>query len=643
MHSDPEIVGRLTTEAVAVLGENEADAFLARVRRAWPDLRESLHAVYGAGHDADSLAGRLVLLALDAAAARPAPLRRLDRRREIDPEWFQRPEQVGYVAYADRFAATLGGVAERLDYLEELGVTYLHLMPLLRAREGANDGGYAVADYDEVAPPLGTMADLEALAAALHTRGMSLCVDVVVNHTAREHPWAQRAIAGDAVFGDFYRIFPDRTLPDRYEETLREVFPDFAPGNFTFSRELEAWVWTTFNEYQWDLNYDNPEVLTAMAVVMTRLANRGVDVLRLDAVPFIWKRIGTDCENQPEAHRILQVFRSVMSLAAPGVVFKAEAIVPPDQLVQYLGTHQLFRRECDLAYHNQLMVMLWSSLATRDIRLMTTSLARLQPPPPTAAWVTYVRCHDDIGWAVSDEDAAAAGLGGFAHRSFLNSYYSGEFVGSFARGARFQENPVTGDARISGSAASLCGIDLALQRGAAGAIEVGIRRLVLLYSVAYSYGGIPLLYMGDEIALRNDDSWRDAPARRDDNRWMHRPPMDWAAAARRRDPGTLEASVFSWMRRLAAARGSVGALHAGGTVTPLWTDDPAVFAYVRRHPRAGPFLALVNFADDPRTVDAAILDAGGVPEPRTVLSSDGDLEVSDGRIELSPLSFWWLV
>jgi amylosucrase len=629
------------------LGEEEGDAFLARLEQLSPDLAEPLERVYGEVTDVPRLIGRLVLDALDAAAARPAELRRLDRRREIDPAWFQRSEMIGYVCYADRFAGSLAGLAGRLDYLAELGVTYLHLMPLLRPRPGDSDGGYAVEDYDAVDPRIGTMEDLTALAGALHRRGMALCVDLVLNHTAREHAWARQALAGDPASREKYLVYPDRERPDAYQATLPEVFPGVAPGSFTEVPGL-GWVWTTFREFQWDLNYASPAVFRAMLGVMLTLANRGVDVLRLDAVPFLWKRLGTDGQNQPEAHLLVQAFRALTRLAAPGLALKAEAIVGPDMLVQYLGGHERYRPECDLAYDNQLMVMLWSTLATRDVRLAEHALARRRPAPPPTAWVCYVRCHDDIGWAVSDTDAAAVGLDGFAHRRFLNEFYAGEFPGSFGRGARFQDNPATGDARISGSAASLCGIEAALAAGDQAGLTAAIRRLESLYAVAFSFGGIPLIYMGDELALRNDPGWADDPAHAGDNRWLHRPPMDWAAAARRGDPASLEGRVFAALQGLARARQSQLALRAGGETTVLPTENPRVLAYRRAHPRSAPFLSLINFSDDPQAVSAEIIVRAGLRAPRLVHSTTGhpgdpgDLGVRAGRVELPAWSFAWL-
>jgi len=633
----------LLAKAVDALGDADGQAFAARADVVIDELHEAVDDVYTPlGHPADDLVLRLVMLALATATERSPALRVLDHRREIDPQWFLRARQVGYVAYTDRFAGTLTGVRERLDHLDELGVTYLHLMPLLQPREGESDGGYAVADYGEVDPRLGTMDDLEALTAELHRLDMALCIDLVVNHTAAEHPWARAARAGDERAKRFYRIFSTRREPDEYEQTLREVFPEMAPGNFTEVDGL-GWVWTTFREWQWDLNYANPDVLVAMCEVMGDLANRGVDVLRLDAVPFLWKQKGTDCENLPEAHRIVQILRGALRIAAPGVICKAEAIVPPEQLVQYLGGHEPEVRECELAYHNQLMVMLWSSLASRDARLMTYSLQRMRRPPVGTGWVTYVRCHDDIGWAVSDEDAAAVGWNGFEHRSFLNRFYAGEHEASWAQGVRFQSNLLTGDARISGTTAALCGIDDARQRGDDEALYFAIRRFLLLHAVIIGWGGsVPVLYMGDEVALANDRAFADVPEHADDNRWIHRPVMDWDAVDRRHDPRTVEGRVFSGLRRQIDARRDLPVMRGGGDSVPWWTGHPSVFAWRRTHPRHRPFLGLAAFADGPTSIPRHVMSDAGLHNPTVALASDGGVKIEDEEIQLPPWGWAWL-
>ena len=463
------LAGRLGTDPDAL-------QVLARWDRWGADLVRALAQVY----PQPGMAERVVGLIADGHAARSAALRARDRDRVLGPDWFQRPDAVGYAAYADRFAGTLNGVAQRVDYLRELGVTYLHLMPLLAPRPGENDGGYAVMDYARVRDDLGTMADLAALAETLHQNGISLTLDLVLNHVAAEHAWAVAARAGDPKYRDYFYVYPDRTEPDAYEESLPEVFPDFAPGNFTWDDDLASWVWTTFNSWQWDVNWSNPDVVCEFISIILNLANEGVDCLRLDAIAFVWKRLGTDCQNQPEVHAITQVMRAAARIAAPSLIFKAEAIVAPNQLVAYLGRGSHAGRVSDIAYHNSLMVQIWSALAARDARLMTVAMSRFSDIPTTTGWATYLRCHDDIGWAIDDDDCAAIGWNGWAHRGFLSDFYIGAHPASFAEGAAFQENPATGDRRISGSAASLAGLGTART---AGQRRTAIDRVLLGYAM----------------------------------------------------------------------------------------------------------------------------------------------------------------
>ncbi len=616
------------------------DIFRDRVELYWPDALRPLRRLYGTRDDFDAWCARLLAIVARRYAARPPELRLLDLRRQSEPDWFQKPENVGYVAYTDRFAGTLAAVAEHIPYLKQLGVTYLHLMPLLKPRPGPNDGGYAVADYRAVDPRLGTMADLARLAAELRANGISLCIDLVCNHTAREHEWARRAMSGDPAYQAYYLMYPDRTVPDAFEKTLPEVFPDFKPGNFTYYEAVNRWVWTTFNEYQWDLNYANPAVLGEMLDNILYLANQGVEILRLDAVAFMWKRLGTDSQNQPEAHDILQVFRALSRIAAPGLILKAEAIVPPPKLVPYLGRGRATNKECELAYHNVFMVLLWSGLAERRAALMTRALQNMPPIPTGASWVTYVRCHDDIGWAVTDEDAAEVGLSGAAHRAFLSDFYSGRFPGSFARGATFQFNPRTNDRRISGSCASLAGLELALESNDARATDLAVRRILLLHNLICAFGGIPLIYMGDEIGLLNDHSYLDDPNLAGDNRWLHRPMMDWDMAAARHDWLSVPGRIFKGLTDILAARRRTPALHAQAGAYAVWTHNEAVFGLLRDSPR-GRVLVLANFSERPQAVSGGRLREmvfGG----RLVDRLTGRVLDGDEGISLEPYEVLWL-
>lgn len=599
---------RLQDGPLRLLEPFEQEIFKIRLEQGLADITRPLQRLYGHREDFEAWLWRLLELAAKAYAARPTDLRRLDLQRVHQPDWFQQANMVGYVAYTDRFAGSLRGARERIGYLKELGVTYLHLMPLLKPRPGANDGGYAVMDYRQIRPDLGTMAELAELAAHLRQNGISLCIDLVCNHTAKEHAWAQKAMAGDPAYQDYYFMFPDRSLPDAYERTVREIFPEFKAGSFTYYETIDKWVWTTFNEFQWDLNYANPAVFTEMLDIMLFLANQGVEVLRLDAVAFMWKRLGTDCENQPEAHAILQAFYALSRLAAPGLLLKAEAIVPPPQLVPYFGRGEAANKECQIAYHNVLMVTLWSALAEQKVILATHVLQKMPRIPARTSWATYIRCHDDIGWAITEEDAAGVGLDGFAHRAFLSDFYTRRFEGTFATGTTFQFNPRTNDRRVNGTLASLAGLEQAIAHESWGQTEMAIRRILLLHSLMLAFGGLPLLYMGDEIGLLNDHAYVDDPLLAADSRWIHRPFMDWEKAAGRHDERTITGHLFQGISRLIALRQQTELLHAETAVTPVWTHNDHVLGLLREGAH-GRLLVLANFSPHPQTVPRGRLGA----------------------------------
>jgi amylosucrase len=618
----------------------EQEIFRIRFEQHVADVLRPLTLLYGNRPDFDLWVDKLLHIVARRYAERDADLRLLDIGRGSEPDWFQQSHMLGYVAYTDRFAGSLNGVVEKIDYLNELGVTYLHLMPLLKSRTGPNDGGYAVKDYRQVDPMFGTMDDLAHLAAQLRQNEISLCIDFVCNHTAKEHEWAQKAMAGEPVYQDYFLTFPDRTMPDQYEQTVREIFPEFKSGSFTYYHQMGRWVWTTFNEFQWDLNYANPAVFAEMLDIMLYLANQGVEVLRLDAVAFMWKRLGTDCENQPEAHYILQAFRALSRIAAPALLLLAEAIVPPPQLVPYMGLGAAANKECEIAYHNVFMVMMWSSLAERKVALMTHALQQMPDIPLGASWLLYIRCHDDIGWAVTEEDAAAVGLNGFLHRSFLSDFYRGVFEGTFARGTTFQFNPKTNDRRINGSLASLAGLEIAIEKQDSREIELAIGRILLMHSLIFAFGGIPLIYMGDEIGLLNDHSYLENPYLANDSRWIHRPFMDWERAAERTDSQSITGRIFQGICRLAAARKRTFSLHARAHTYPVWTHNDAVFGLIRESAR-GRVLVLANFTEQEQIVPRYRLQEMGFDGLLINCLEEKPLDAW-GDVILKPYQTYWL-
>lgn len=640
MRRAPDSVHAIADAALSEQSQDTRETFSIRLDRWWADLHEGLTGIYSTGA-ADDLVVRLITLAARAFVDRDPELRRLDAERTLAPDWFQQPSMLGYAAYADRFADTLSGVRDKLPYLKELGVTYLHLMPLLRPRPGDSDGGYAVADYRTVRPDLGSIADLRALATALRREGISLVLDLVLNHVAQEHEWAQKARSGDSRYRDYFYIYPDRTIPDAYEATLPEVFPDFAPGNFTFDEELEAWVWTTFNSWQWDVRWTNADIFYEYAEIILFLANAGVEVLRLDAIAFMFKRLGTNCQNQPEVHAITQALRAVARIACPAVNFKAEAIVGPNDLVHYLGQGTHHGKVSDIAYHNTLMVQIWSMLAARDTRLAAQALRGLPTAPSTTAWVTYLRCHDDIGWAIDDADAASVGLSGHDHRVFLSDYYAGLYPGSPARGLVFQYNPVTGDRRISGMSASLLGLEAATETADTAALDMVVGRLFVAYAMVLGWGGIPVVWMGDELALTNDVDWASEPGHENDNRWTHRPRMPWDLAALRSEDSTIAGRMFGVLRHLIAVRAQVPHLHASVAADIPELADPGILPVLRRHP-LGVMLQLYNVTDSWRAWPGARLDALGLAGGVDRISGTSISPGADGNVWLPPYAGLWI-
>jgi amylosucrase len=620
---------------------HQREIFGLRFQRSERDLFDPLEALYGQRPDYDAFRRALIDALAAAQDERPAALRSLDLRRDLEPDWFQRQTMAGYVFYIDRFAGTLKGVLDRLSYLEQLGITYVHFMPCLKPRPGDSDGGYSVMDYRETDPRFGTMADLEAVATALRARGMSLCVDLVLNHTAKEHDWAVRARAGEKAYQDYYWMFDDPAVPEQYEQALVEVFPAHAPGNFTYYPDLGKWVWTTFNEHQWDLNWANPWVFLEIVKVMLFLANRGVEVLRLDAVAFMWKRMGTRCQNEPEVHDILQALKAANRIVAPAVIHKEEAIVAPKDLIPYLGQGRHTGKEGNLAYHNSLMVQFWSALATRETRLMTHVLRSHFPTSfVNATWATYLRCHDDIGWAITDEDAQAVLVTGFTHRSFLAEFYAGRYPASFARGGDFQANPDTGDKRINGTCASLCGLEAALQAGEPLLVETAIHRILMGHALIASFGGIPLIYMGDEIGLLNDHSYEADPNLAHDGRWMHRPRMDWNKARRAEDPATIEGRILAGIRHIIARRRVTPHLHAANPTLILESGIDGVFAFKRESP-GGALVCLLNFTGRWQLVPGAWLRDQGASQFFDMLGNSA-VSLKDDGLALPPEGRVWL-
>jgi len=609
----------------------EWDPFERRLRKHFTRFFSRFHALYGKEYDFFYYLSEVVHAATAMWHDRSDELKALDALRETDPDWIASPRIVGAMCYVDLCAGDLKGLRTRIPYLKELGIGYLHLMPLFKVPEGDNDGGYAVSSFREVRPDLGTMDDLAELATELRHHGISLVLDFILNHTSDEHDWARRALDGDEEYQEVYWMFPDRSMPDAYERSMSEVFPDDHPGAFVYRSRIKRWVWSTFNNYQWDLNYQNPEVFSRMAQEMLFLANQGVEILRFDALAFIWKRMGTPCLNLPEAHWVIQAFNALVRIVAPAVVFKSEAIVHPDEVRKYVDPD-----ECPLSYNPELMALLWEALATRDVRILTRAMIRRFPLPAGCVWVNYLRCHDDIGWAFTNEDVEAMGFSPDAHRRFLTSFYSGRFEGSFARGAPFMEDPTTGIARVSGTLASLAGLERALAEKNDEAVTLAIRRILLLHGVLFAMGGIPLIYLGDELGTLNDYTYDDDPRKVGDSRWLHRPAFDDDRAEERHDPTTPAGILFQGLLRLIQLR-QQNLAFSSPTTEFMDTGNRHVFGFFRNHDQHG-VLVLANFSERTQAVEARRLRQMGMRKTMVDLHAGRSITATD-ELVLEPYDF----
>ncbi len=640
------LLNRILDELRSDIRKRDLRHFYTRLGANFYAIYSLFHQLYGRRADFDSQVARLVEVMAIQYTRRSDELKELDVRREKDHNWFLSQEWVGMALYTDGFAGDLDGVHGRLSYLQELGVNMVHLMPVLEGPKGASDGGYAVSDFRNVDERVGTLDALRSLGAAMRKRGMLLTLDVVVNHTSDEHAWAQQARQGDLEYQDYYYVFENRDIPDMFEETMPEIFPETAPGNFTFDEAMGKWVMTVFNRYQWDLNYSNPAVFIEMLDIVLFWANEGADIVRLDAVAFLWKKIGTVCQNEREAHLILQLMKDCSQVTAPGILFIAEAIVAPVEITKYFGEDAVIAKECEIAYNATYMALLWEALATKNANLLNHSIRSLPGKLDRATWLNYVRCHDDIGLGFDDADIVRAGYQPYAHRRFLVDYFTGAYPGSPARGQPFGRNDKTGDARVSGSLASLVGLESALENGDESAAQRSIDQILLLHSMIMSFGGIPLLYYGDEIGTFNDCTFLEDENKAHDNRWMHRPRIDWDKAARRNQHGTAEQRIFEGLRKMIAVRKSTPAFADYNNRELLSVRNPHLFVFIRDNPFSfgNHVLVVANFDGSPQSLTLSDLSNRGHFQYSLLqdLYSGESPQLVDDRLVVPPCSFYWL-
>ena len=572
--------------------KQEESRFQARLARHHDELRWLYMELYDNGSMFAELCDQLHRFADER---RPV-LKKRDAAREAEPDWYKHRDLLGSMLYIDNFAGNLNGVRKKLDYLESAGVDCIHLMPFLDTVPGRSDGGYAVADFRTVRPDLGTMDDLQKLTDACHRKNINVCMDFVMNHTSCDHQWARRARAGDGEYMSRYFFYDNPSIPAEYEKTVPQVFPTTAPGNFTYFEDCGYWVMTTFYPYQWDLNYHNPRVFNEMMYNFLFLANQGMDIIRIDAVPYIWKELGTSCRNLDKVHTIVRMMRMIGEIVCPSVILLGEVVMEPVKVVPYFGT--VDKPECHLLYNVTTMCTTWHTVATRDTRLLRGQLDSVAGLPKQYLFLNYLRCHDDIGWGLDYPTLRQWGMEEVPHKKYLNEFFLGHTPGSVSRGELYNDDPTTGDARFCGTTASMCGLETARTDGERA---LAVRKDLMLHAMMLFQSGIPMLYSGDEIGQLNDYSYKDDPARAGDSRYVHRGKLPWDRAAQRSDLSTPAGQIFSGLHELEGLRREHVAFEASADVWTLDTGDISVLGIGRYYD--GEMLAgLFNFDTAPKTI-----------------------------------------
>ena len=536
----------------------------------------------------------LIEILINRHLERSEEQKKLDLHRSKNPNWYSSNEIVGMMLYTERFNQNFKGLEEKIPYFKKLGINTLHLMPFLDVPEPENDGGYAVRNYRETNPKLGSMEDFENLAKNLHQNEMNVIMDFVLNHCADTHQWAIKAKNGDEKYKEYFYFFKDRTIPDALEKTMLEIFPDTAPGNFTWLEEQKEWVMTLFHHYQWDLNYKNPRALVEMIDNMLFLANKGVDIFRLDAVAYMWKDIGRFNQNLPEVHTLLQIFKMCGQVVAPGIAYIAEAIVAPEEIVKYFGEAEAEGNECDIAYNATFMALSWEAIASGNTDLLRKSMYSVPKKPMNTTWINYARCHDDIGLGFEDKLIQELGKNPLMHRLYLLRYYCDE-QGTFGRGKRFMQEP-NGNARLSGSMASLCGLEKALEEKNDFQIHLAQKRNHLQHAIILSLGGIPMIYSGDEIASTNFYNYLNESDKKHDNRWLHRPMMNWDIAENL-EKYPIQKSVFENLKKMISLRKEIPAFADNNDLEFIDSGNSHLLVFKKTDKKGEHVWVICNFSE----------------------------------------------
>ncbi|MDE7031245.1 MAG: amylosucrase [Lachnospiraceae bacterium] len=572
----------------------EDNVFLERLARHHDELRWLYMELYDNDAMFAELGDNMRRFYLD----RNKELKKSDARRASDQGWYKQNDMLGMMFYIDNFAGNMKGVESKLDYIGECNVNYIHLMPFLDTPEGRSDGGYAVSDFRRVQEKLGSMKDLDSLTAACHKKGINVCMDFVMNHTSEDHEWAKRARQGDGEYMSRYFFFDNPTIPQQYEKTVPQVFPTTAPGNFTWLPDANHYVMTSFYPYQWDLNYKNPRVFNEMMYNFLYLANRGIDIIRIDAVPYIWKELNTPCRNLKQVHTIVRMMRMISEIVCPGVLLLGEVVMEPEKVTPYFGTVE--KPECHMLYNVTTMATTWHTVATRDVKLLKKQLDIVSALPKDYVFLNYLRCHDDIGWGLDYAALKMDGMEERAHKKYLNDYFQGYDGDSRSRGELYNADPVTGDARFCGTTASMCGVEKAGFEGDDDAMERAVQMDLMLHAYMFMQSGIPVLYSGDEIGQVNDYQYKEDPNKAADSRYIHRGPMNWKLAENIRDMDTVEGKMFQGLKKLETIRRTQKVFVSYADMWTVDTGDASVLC-IGRYYDGEKVYGVFNFSEYDRT------------------------------------------
>lgn len=525
-------------------------------------------------------------------------LKERDLKREKEPDWYHGKDMLGMMLYTDNFAGNMKGVKEKIPYLKECNINCLHLMPFLDTPKGRSDGGYAVADFRKVRPDLGTMKDLIELTEKCHEEDINVCMDFVMNHTSEDHEWARRARAGEGEYMSRYFFYDNEEIPEKYEKTVPQVFPTTAPGNFTYLPETGHYVMTTFYPYQWDLNYRNPRVFNEMIYNFLYLTNQGIDIVRIDAVPYIWKELGTTCRNLKQVHTIVRMMRMIAEIVCPGVLLLGEVVMEPEKVVPYFGTVE--KPECHMLYNVTTMATTWNSIATGDIRLLKKQMDIVNQLPKQYVFLNYLRCHDDIGWGLDYETMRPWGIKEIPHKRYLNDYFTGKIRGSVSRGELYNDDPVTQDARFCGTTASMCGIEKAGFEHDEEAMNAAVREDIMLHAYMLTQSGIPMLYSGDELGQVNDYSYKNDPEKCADSRYIHRGKLPWELAEDKEDVTTVQGNIFQTLDWLEKIRRQEITFDKDADVYTYDVHDDSILCVLREY-KGRRFFGIFNFSNQEKT------------------------------------------